>query len=420
MKIRILLVTSLLAWFGALALGAAPLGTAFTYQGRLNNSGGDPATGLYDFQIGLCDTAGGSGPLMSPLTRAAVPVTNGLFTVALDFGAVFDDSARWLEIAVRTNGVASFSTLSPRQPLTPAPQASYAATSSATPWSGLTGVPAGFADGVDNDTTYAASVGLTLVGTNFGLDTAYTDARYWKLGGNAGTTPGTHFLGTTDNQPVEIKANNVRVLRLEPNLAGPNVIGGAGSMAAGVWNSTIGGGDNIINTGVGSAVIAGGSGNIASAGYAAMGGGYVNQVMDGALGSTIGGGYANQIQLNAQRSVIGGGEYNVLGTNVESSAISGGAFNAIYESCRYAFIGGGQSNRISDWAWRSAIVGGAGNAIQTANWAGIGGGSQNTIRSGADATVIGGGRGNLVSSNATDSVIAGASPTSSWMVRAGV
>ena len=51
-------------------------------------------------------------------------VTNGLFTVTLDPGAnVFTGAARWLDIAVRPAGVATFTSLTPRQPITPAPYA---------------------------------------------------------------------------------------------------------------------------------------------------------------------------------------------------------------------------------------------------------------------------------------------------------
>src|SRR5262249_52984990 len=53
------------------------------------------------------------------ITNAATSVTNGIFTVALDFGSgVFTGNARALEIAVRTNGGLSFITLAPRQPIT--------------------------------------------------------------------------------------------------------------------------------------------------------------------------------------------------------------------------------------------------------------------------------------------------------------
>ena len=51
-------------------------------------------------------------------------MSNGLFTVTLDFGAgVFDGNERWLEIGVRTNGGGGFNALTPRQPITSSPYA---------------------------------------------------------------------------------------------------------------------------------------------------------------------------------------------------------------------------------------------------------------------------------------------------------
>ena len=58
---------------------AAPLGTAFTYQGRLTD-GANPATGIYDFRFTIYDAATNGG-ISGVLTNAATPVTNGLFTV---------------------------------------------------------------------------------------------------------------------------------------------------------------------------------------------------------------------------------------------------------------------------------------------------------------------------------------------------
>jgi hypothetical protein len=53
----------------------------------------------------LVDAATNGNYLVAPLTNAPALVSNGLFTVMLDFGAsVFNGSARWLEIGVRTNG----------------------------------------------------------------------------------------------------------------------------------------------------------------------------------------------------------------------------------------------------------------------------------------------------------------------------
>ena len=101
-------------------------GTAFSYQGRLN-AGGVPANGSYDLKFTVYDALADGNAVGGPLTNSEAGLTNGLFTVALDFGSVFDGNARWLEIGVRTNGAAvDFTTLSPRQPLTPAPYALYA------------------------------------------------------------------------------------------------------------------------------------------------------------------------------------------------------------------------------------------------------------------------------------------------------
>ena len=104
-------------------LVAGPLGSAFTYQGRLNDSG-NPANGNYDLQFAVFDASSGGIQLGSTLTNAATAVSNGLFTVTLDFGAeVFTGASRWLAIGVRTNGGGPFVPLSPLQPILPVPYA---------------------------------------------------------------------------------------------------------------------------------------------------------------------------------------------------------------------------------------------------------------------------------------------------------
>jgi len=153
---------------------ATPLGTAFTYQGQLDQSG-SPYTGACDFQFSLWDAASGGTQIGSTQTQTGVTVTDGLFTVSLDFGSsVFTGDARWLGLAVRCPaGSGSYTALSPRQALAATPYALYAR---AVPWSGLTGVPAGFADGTDNDTTYTAGNGLTLTGNQFSVSFAGSGA----------------------------------------------------------------------------------------------------------------------------------------------------------------------------------------------------------------------------------------------------
>src|SRR6266478_4868079 len=82
-------------------------GTAFTYQGRLND-GGAPANGKYDLLFTIYDLPTGSSAFANQ-TNSAVAISNGLFTVTLDFGpGIFTGPERWLEIAVRTNGGGSY------------------------------------------------------------------------------------------------------------------------------------------------------------------------------------------------------------------------------------------------------------------------------------------------------------------------
>jgi hypothetical protein len=63
-----------------------------------------------------------------PLTNSGVSVSSGFFTTRLDYGGIFDGTDVWLQIAVRTNHAPDFSTLTPRQQLTPVPAALYATT----------------------------------------------------------------------------------------------------------------------------------------------------------------------------------------------------------------------------------------------------------------------------------------------------
>lgn len=105
-------------------------GTAFTYQGRLNDDV-SAAHGVYNLKFSLFAGSVGGIATVGPVTNSAVAVTNGLFTTTVDFGiGVFTGASQWLEIAVSTNGVNSFTTLSPRQQITATPYAIFANTAS--------------------------------------------------------------------------------------------------------------------------------------------------------------------------------------------------------------------------------------------------------------------------------------------------
>src|SRR5580704_13025282 len=99
--------------------------TVFTYQGSLNLNGA-PANGSYALSFGLYATNSGGSPIGTVLTNPAVPVSGGLFTTVLQFDTSFSGASYWLDISVRTNGGGTFNELSPRQWLTPTPQAIFA------------------------------------------------------------------------------------------------------------------------------------------------------------------------------------------------------------------------------------------------------------------------------------------------------
>jgi hypothetical protein len=105
-------------------------GTAFTYQGVLSTPTG-PANGSYDFTFALFNAGTAGTQLGSTLSTPAIGITNGQFTVTLDFGSgIFTGNALWLQISARTNGAPTFTTLTPRQAILPAPYAIFANTAS--------------------------------------------------------------------------------------------------------------------------------------------------------------------------------------------------------------------------------------------------------------------------------------------------
>lgn len=431
------------------------LGNGFTYQGQLKSSD-TPYTGSCDFAFGLFDVEFG-GTALNTLQKNGVSVNEGYFTVILDYGSnAFSGENRWLEISVRCpTGTGDYTLLEPRQVMTAAPYALFAKTS---PWSGIIGLPAGFSDGVDNDTTYSAGTGLTLTGTTFSANTTYLQRRIngtcdsgyairvvnadgsvtceavsgsgtsgWSLTGNAGTNPGTNYLGTSDDKAFEIKVNNSRVFRFEPNSESPNLIGGYSgnwllsdlhgvTIAGGgmldyenrvtdIFGTVSGGGKNQAGNNAGDyldsmgATVSGGAQNTANGQFSVIGGGVSNSANNAAvvgggisnnasgLASFIGGGELNT--TSNQYSTIGGGKSNT--TQGDYAAISGGWTNTA--SGLRSFIGAGYNNNASGG---NTVIGGGINNIANTFGATVGGGNYNVA--GGDYAFIGGGESNETSS----------------------
>jgi hypothetical protein len=185
---RVTLVLAL-AILNARLSAALAQGTAFTYRGRLND-GGSPANGIYDLRFTIYDSLSGGAIVSGPLTNAATGVTNGAFTVALDFGSgpFRGGAARWLNIDVQTNGGGSFATLSPRQAITATPYSITAGNlTGALPASQLSGtillaqLPGAVL--TNNETGVTFNGALTLNGT-LNLPTTTSSAGAIYLNGN--------------------------------------------------------------------------------------------------------------------------------------------------------------------------------------------------------------------------------------------
>jgi hypothetical protein len=183
----------------------APVGTAFTYQGRLTESG-EPVTGMVDLTFRLFDQAVGG----SPLNPGGVLVASdfqigedGFFTIDLDFGDNFNGEPRWLEIQVDAD------VLAPRQPIMAAPHAMVATTAANVPTKALAGEYQGV--------TGVGTLNLLNVSGNVGVGTTSPQDRLHVAGTLAAlrledtTTPGGGFTQIYDAQPTQLrfsKTNN--------------------------------------------------------------------------------------------------------------------------------------------------------------------------------------------------------------------
>ncbi len=328
----------LIPWLALLALLTLNLqpstayaqGTAFTYQGRLND-GGSPAHGTYDLRFAIYDAASAGSQQGNLLTNSATSVSNGLFTVTLDFGNQFPGAARWLEIGVRTNGAGSFFTLSPRQPLTPAP---YAITAGNVTGGGLAAGTYGnavtFSNGANSFAGTFTGNGANVTNVNAATLGGLAPSSFWQLGGNPVLTG--QFVGSVNNQPLDLRVNNLRVMELAyaSNSASgysPNVIGGnsANSVSAGVVGATIGGGGSVSGSNYVTAdfaTVVGGMGCKATNSYAVAAG---NQ--------SIAGGYASTA-MGYKSSAIGTGS-TAMGN--ASSATAFGSTAMGYDSSATGF-----------------------------------------------------------------------------------
>ncbi|MHC4691218.1 MAG: tail fiber domain-containing protein [Planctomycetota bacterium] len=221
---------------------AAPMGTAWTYQGRLMDANG-PADGQYDFEFRLfADPVLNSFQIGGTIDINDLDVIDGYFTVLLDFGNnAFTGDARWLEIGVRPwDSEERHTLLRPRQEVTPTPYAIYAEnTDNDNDWM------------VSNNDMYSIPTGFIGIGTNepiSKLEVVSTESHhgirstvpyiavYGHRTGVTGTWPGVH--GQCDSNSSNTSGVRGIITSITPGTNSAGVRGtnnGTGDKGTGVY-----------------------------------------------------------------------------------------------------------------------------------------------------------------------------------------
>lgn len=202
--IRLLLACAAIATLNLQLSTAFAQGTAFSYQGVLSQSGAT-VNGSNDLTFTLYDAASGGNTVGTSNVVNDLVMSNGLFTVTLDFGAsAVNGSPRWLQIAARPGAsTGAYTNLAPRQPITSTPYAIYASGANA---SGLSGTISGsqIAPGAINTTHIASTVSfwdksgstISYTGGSVGIGTASPATRL-HVSGDGFTDNGRLTVETT-------------------------------------------------------------------------------------------------------------------------------------------------------------------------------------------------------------------------------
>jgi len=329
---------ALLVAVSAVALANAPLlrASSWTYQGTLDD-GGRPANGRYDLRLSLID-ASGTRSIAEPVTAFNVFVQNGSFAVDVDFGMDLKQAPAMKLRTEVAQGGSAFTSIGDPVPFDPK---------------------------------------ATLAGI------------CWDTTGNV--VAAGEFLGSTNNVPVEIRANNLRAARFTAFGTENRVsvlLGSPANIASGTGATVGGGGSNAANCGsTGTSACL----NSTDETYATISGGAANSVV-GSRG-TVGGGEGNGV--SAPNATIGGGFANAIDQSGASGTVSGGRGNFV--SGQFGAIGGGQDNDATG-SW-STVMGGHFNLAANSN-ATVSGGELNRA-TGSFATVSGGGSNEATASSTT-------------------
>ena len=179
------------------AAAAAAVPVSMSHSGRLLSSDGSALSGEFIVSVTLYEALAGGPPVWNQTSE--VRCDDGYYNLVLGEdpqnpldGSILGLDSLYLGIAVGGHGE-----LVPRSPLHSVPYASVAGSAAVAEsvlwenvasvpatladgelsWTEITGIPAGFSDGVDADTTYSAGEGLLLNSASFTVNTEVIQSR---------------------------------------------------------------------------------------------------------------------------------------------------------------------------------------------------------------------------------------------------
>ncbi len=236
----------------ASSVHAQPISRGFTYQGELRNSG-TPLEGAADVRFTLWTAESGGSQIGAALQALGVSVSEGRFSVLLnsgdEFGAgAFNGQRRWIEISVRTpDGGGIYQVLSPRQEITVAPYAAFAADAGTV--GGFTPEQlrdAGGLTGVLPDTALSNNIPLRTASQTFSGANSFNNSNNTFLGNGAGLTGLNASNIASGTIPDARLSANVALRSGSQTFSGTNVFSGA-NLFNNPTNSFLGNGAGLTN-----------------------------------------------------------------------------------------------------------------------------------------------------------------------------
>src|SRR5258708_5104030 len=306
--------------------------TGFTYQGSLKGSG-SPANGHYDFQFKLFDASTAGSQIGTTSTKTNTTVTGGMFTLTLDFGAgAFPGSDRWLEISAKLTTDSTFTSLTPRQQISPNPYSiraqSAASADTATNAVQLGGVAAsqylttssGNTNFIQNQTASAQTAGFNVSGNG-------------RVGGNL-TVVGTLNAALPGGSSSYIQNTSSPQASSNFNISGNGTVGG-NLTVSGTLNATL----------VGGTISAGTQFNIGTNRVLAVGNTSLDNTFVGvSAGAANPAGFSNTFfGANTGKATVDGFQNSFFGTGAGKANTSGGNNVFIGARAGEANTGGGDN-----------------------------------------------------------------------------